>query len=101
MKPDACARGFTVSSAWAKGTCSICAVQKEFQSGLADQVQIAADVSLCNFHTWTRNSRHGRARPFRAKARTGSVSGAGGAGNHAGGGILGRAVEFLVGQRGL
>jgi hypothetical protein len=52
MKADSCARGLTVSPAWAKGTCSMCAVLKEFQSALADQVQIAADVSLCNFDTW-------------------------------------------------
>jgi len=52
MNAEACDRGFTVSPAGAKGTSPICAVLKEFQSALADQVQTAADVSLCNFHTW-------------------------------------------------
>jgi hypothetical protein len=51
MKADAYQRAFTVSPAWAKGICPICAVLKECQSDLADQVQIAADVTLCNFHT--------------------------------------------------
>ena len=52
MKADALANEFSVSQALAKGACPICGVLKEFQSALAEKIQIAADVSLCNFHTW-------------------------------------------------
>jgi hypothetical protein len=52
MKSDAVANELSVSQVLAKGACPICGVLKEFQSVLADKVQIAGEERLCNFHTW-------------------------------------------------
>jgi hypothetical protein len=52
MKPDAVAGKLSVTQALAKGACPICGVLKEFQSALADTIQMAGDVRLCNFPTW-------------------------------------------------
>lgn len=47
MKADVYVHEFTESQALAKGACAICGVQ--FQSALADRIQIAANVRPCNF----------------------------------------------------
>jgi len=52
MKSDAVACKLTVSQALARGACPICGVLKEFQSALADKIQMAGNLRLCNFHTW-------------------------------------------------
>jgi hypothetical protein len=52
MKADALAQEISVSQALVRGACPICGVLKEFQSALAEKVQVHADLHLCNFHTW-------------------------------------------------
>lgn len=52
MKADALAHEISVGQALVRGACPICAVLKEFQSALAEKVQVHADLHLCNFHTW-------------------------------------------------
>jgi predicted unusual protein kinase regulating ubiquinone biosynthesis (AarF/ABC1/UbiB family) len=52
MKADALAHEISVSQALVRGACPICGVLKEFQSALAEKVQVHADLHLCNFHTW-------------------------------------------------
>jgi hypothetical protein len=52
MKADALAHETSVSQALVKGACPICGVLKEFQSALSEKLRVAADVRLCNFHTW-------------------------------------------------
>jgi len=52
MKADALAKEIHVGQALVRGACPICAVLKDFQSALAEKVQVQADLHLCNFHTW-------------------------------------------------
>jgi len=52
MKAAALAQEINVGQALVRGACPICCVLKEFQSALAEKVQVHADLHLCNFHTW-------------------------------------------------
>jgi hypothetical protein len=52
MKSEVVAYELSLSQALTRGACPICGVLKEFQSALADKVQMAGEVKLCNFHTW-------------------------------------------------
>jgi hypothetical protein len=52
MKAAALAHEISVGQALVRGACPICGVLKEFQSALAEKVQVHADLHLCNFHTW-------------------------------------------------
>ena len=52
MKADATIHELNVGQALVRGACPICGVLKEFQSALAEKVQVHADLHLCNFHTW-------------------------------------------------
>jgi hypothetical protein len=52
MKAAALAHEINVGQALVRGACPICCVLKEFQSALAEKVQVHADLHLCNFHTW-------------------------------------------------
>ena len=52
MKADALAHEISVGQALVRGACPICGVLKEFQSALAEKVQVQVDLHLCNFHTW-------------------------------------------------
>jgi hypothetical protein len=52
MKADALAHEISVGQALVRGGCPICGVLKEFQSALAEKIQVHADLHLCNFHTW-------------------------------------------------
>lgn len=52
MKADALEHDVSLGQALVKGACPVCGVLKEFQSALAEKVQVQADLHLCNFHTW-------------------------------------------------
>ena len=52
MKADALAHEINIGQAMVRGACPICGVLKEFQSVLAEKVQVHAELHLCNFHTW-------------------------------------------------
>lgn len=52
MKADATIHERSVGQALVRGACPICGVLKEFQSALAETVQVRADLHLCNFHMW-------------------------------------------------
>jgi hypothetical protein len=52
MKAAAAAHELSVGQTLVRGACPICGVLKEFQSALAEKVQVTADLRLCNFHTW-------------------------------------------------
>ena len=52
MKADATIYELSVGQALVRGACPICGVLKEFQSALAETVQVLAGLHLCNFHTW-------------------------------------------------
>ncbi len=52
MKAQASTPEISVSQALVSGACPICGVLKEFQSALAVNVRVRADLHLCNFHTW-------------------------------------------------
>lgn len=52
MKADSLAKEINVGQALVRGACPICSVLKDFQSALAEKVQVQADLHLCNFHTW-------------------------------------------------
>jgi hypothetical protein len=52
MRADAAMQELSVGQALVRGACPICGVLKEFQSALAEKIQVHADLRLCNFHTW-------------------------------------------------
>ncbi len=52
MKAEALAHETSMSQVLLKGSCPICGVLKEYQSALAEKLQLAPSVKLCNFHTW-------------------------------------------------
>lgn len=52
MNADATMHELSVGQALVRGACPVCGVLKEFQSALAERVQVHADLHLCNFHTW-------------------------------------------------
>jgi hypothetical protein len=52
MKADSALHELSVGQALVRGACPVCGVPKEFQSALAEKVQVHADLHLCNFHIW-------------------------------------------------
>ena len=41
-----------MNQALPNGTCLVCGALREFQSGSEEEIQIAAEMRLGNFHTW-------------------------------------------------
>lgn len=52
MKAEASTQGASVSQAFAKGTCPICGILKDFQWTLTEIARPQSHLRLCNFHGW-------------------------------------------------